>query len=245
MDEQGPERPRRPPALKKINFGLWYSRGLGYIKSGEYEKALRALEFALVIDPENSDAWYYKAFALGCLDRLTESLACYDKAILCAPENIDLLCYKGFVLCDLGRYDEATKLFAKCLDSDPNHVLALVNIAERHLVAGKIDLGLREARKALRLAVDTEFLLLSRWLIIAGFFLKGEKKKAEKERLAMMKHLGSLSHPPKITDWSFECMADLIREKLDQASQRVLFSLIALLTGEDKGKRKNLIKLKS
>lgn len=218
--------------MNKNNFQRWHSQALGYIKAREYEKAVRALDFALVIDPQSADAWYYKAFALGCLSRLEEALACYDRAMACDPENLDLLCYKGFALCELGRFAEAQELFLRCLKRDPRHVLALVNASERWLCDGEIAKAVRAARKALRLTTDTEFILIARWLLIAAWAFKGEREKMFDELDKMMDYLKSFKRMPRLTDWNFDCVIELFKARLDPSTRKLMSDLISLLLGK-------------
>jgi len=214
------------------DFNVWFIKGYSLVAAGAYAQAIDSLDCALAHNDQDSEAWYYRAFALSCLGKNQEALRAYDHAIRKNPKDIDLLCYKGFLLCDLDRHDEATALFAKCLRKDPKHLLALINIAERHIVAGKTDKGIREARKTIRLTVDTEFILIGRWLIIAGLFLKDRPKQAQKELKILVDYVNSIKKLPRVTDWSFECMTELINRKLAPPNQKLLLSLISVLTGE-------------
>jgi len=229
--------------INRKNFELWHNQALAYIKAKEYEKAVRALDFALVLEPQNAGAWYYKAFALGGLSRLEEALACYDRAMACDPENIDLLCYKGFALCDLGRFAEAQTLFLRCLKRDPRHVLALVNASERWLCDGEFEKAVRAASKALRLTAETEFILIARWLLIAAYALKGRGKKMREELAKMTAYLKSFTRAPELTDWNFDCMIELFKDQLDRPTQKLMSALISLLLGKTTlGRMQKIIK---
>ena len=212
-------------------FNVYYIKARACIELERYEEALEALDRALFLNADESEAWYYRAFALGCLGRYEESLEAYDEAMDSDPDNIDLLCYKGFALCELGRYDEAQKLFRKCLARDPNHVLALLNASERWLVAGDTAKALAAARKAAKVTVETDFILIGSWLVIAAYALGGNGKKMREELAALVKYVRSLERAPEVGDWSFECMTGTIRKKLRDPKRKLLLALIDLLSG--------------
>ena len=47
---------------------------------GRYEKAIAAYDRALVIDPEDADAWYKKGETLFKMGRITDASKCFEIA---------------------------------------------------------------------------------------------------------------------------------------------------------------------
>jgi len=217
--------------LKKNDFNLWYLRGYGLIELKEYQKAIASLKRAVALNPADPDAWYYLAFSQSCLGRNREALLAYDQAIKNDPGNIDLICYQGLALCELGRFKEAERLFERVLEKDPEHILALVNLSERYLVSGKLTKGIRAAKKALK-AKDSEFKIISGYLVLTGYFLEGKNQKALAELRILMEFIKGLGDQAKVTDWNFSPLVDVIKKNLSQPSRKIVLSLIGMLRGK-------------
>ena len=82
-------------------------------KLGRYEEALQAIDKALELNPDYSDAWYNKGVALRKLGRYEEALQAIDKALKLKPDDFDAWYNKCVALRKLGRYKEAQIAFKK------------------------------------------------------------------------------------------------------------------------------------
>lgn len=60
-------------------------RGLGYLESGEPEKAVVALRGALELDPGMADAWNDLGVVMEALGNPYEALRCYRRTLNAAP----------------------------------------------------------------------------------------------------------------------------------------------------------------
>jgi len=49
-------------------------------RQGQYEKAIAAYDLALMIDPEDADAWYSKGETLFKMGKITEASKCFEIA---------------------------------------------------------------------------------------------------------------------------------------------------------------------
>jgi len=223
---------KRALRYNRSDFQLWYMLGKEYIELKEYVKAIAALNQAVFLNASDADSWYYLAFALSVLGKNQEALLAYDQAIKADPGNIDLVCYKGFALCELGRFKEAEDLFRRVLEKDPEHILALVNLSERYLVRGELTEGISAAKKALRITDDDEFKIISRYLLISGYFLAGKDKKALSELDQLLEFRKRVSKTFKVTDWNFSPLVSVIKQKLSKKNKKLLLSLIKMLQGK-------------
>jgi tetratricopeptide (TPR) repeat protein len=43
----------------------WFNLGVSYINSGQYDKALEALDFAIAIDDDHEHSWFHKGYGMG------------------------------------------------------------------------------------------------------------------------------------------------------------------------------------
>jgi tetratricopeptide (TPR) repeat protein len=88
--------------------------------SGEYDKALSFVEYALELKPDFHEAWNNKGLALGKSGRHEEALKAFDKAIELEPDDHGAWSNKGLALADLGRHEEALKAYNKALELKPD-----------------------------------------------------------------------------------------------------------------------------
>ena len=114
--------------------------GLGYLKQGQYKRALHKLDKALKFDSDNSNAHHYKAELYRRLNDPSKAEQEYKIAMNLAPDNLTIQNNYGVFLCDAGKYDEAIALFKKPL-ADPvyqNKAGSYENIGLCQLRQGKV-----------------------------------------------------------------------------------------------------------
>jgi tetratricopeptide (TPR) repeat protein len=80
---------------------------------GKYDEAIMAFERAIVIDPNNADAWNGKAWVLNSQGKYNEAIKACDMAIKLDPKFVLAWNNKGWALEALGRTSEAKVAFAK------------------------------------------------------------------------------------------------------------------------------------
>ena len=99
--------------------------GLQILRNIRYAKALESFDKAILIDPDISDAWYYKGQALYNLHRYSESISDFNTVNDFDPLNSDAWYYKGQALYNLQRYSEAIDAFDKVLNITKDNSEAL------------------------------------------------------------------------------------------------------------------------
>jgi tetratricopeptide (TPR) repeat protein len=92
-----------------------------------YTGALKYLDKALAIDPNDTDSLTVKGVVFYDLKNYTESIRYYNKALAIDPNNVNALTNKGLVFDDLGNHTEAIRYYNKVLAIDPNNVDVLNN----------------------------------------------------------------------------------------------------------------------
>ena len=62
-------------------------KGIFFLESGDFDKALSFFEQALLLDPSNPDLWNYKGTALRSLGRYGESMDCFNNSLKIDPRD--------------------------------------------------------------------------------------------------------------------------------------------------------------
>jgi type IV pilus assembly protein PilF len=128
------------PADAKRAAELNAELGLGYMKQGQYKRALSKLDKALEHDSENVKALHYKGELYRRLNDLDKAGEYFNQAMALAPNDQLLVNNYGVYLCNIGKYDEAVKIFNKPL-RDPfyeNKANLYENIGLCRLYQGQI-----------------------------------------------------------------------------------------------------------
>ena len=100
-----------PKRASELNAQL----GLGYLKQGQYKRAMLKLDKALDFDPSNANAYHYKAELYRRINDYDKAEELFLRAMELAPESLTIQNNYGVFLCDKGQYEEAIKLFKKPL----------------------------------------------------------------------------------------------------------------------------------
>lgn len=82
------------------------------------------------------------------------AIRCLISATLIDPQCADAWYWLGGIQGELGCYEAACVLYNKCLDCDPTHLKALVNLSQRAHWCGKLDESTLAAERALDLDPD-------------------------------------------------------------------------------------------
>ncbi|HMP28674.1 MAG TPA: tetratricopeptide repeat protein [Saprospiraceae bacterium] len=101
------------------NFLAWYNLGLSYSYSHEYEKAIEALEYSFIINP-NFESAYIECAEI-CLQQqdYIKALDIYNEMIAKFGQDSDILVSIASVLISLGKVDQAKVKLHKALKLDP------------------------------------------------------------------------------------------------------------------------------
>ncbi len=106
----------------------WLSEGHAFIKLKYFDKALRAYEQAVLLDPEDNSAQIYKSYALSKLGRYAEALELCERVMRLTPSYAFAYTNKGYALDGLKRYEEAIDSCKFALDLDPDDAMAHNNM---------------------------------------------------------------------------------------------------------------------
>lgn len=130
---------------------LWHSRrGLLFQQAEKTDRAIRAFEQALEVDPDRLQVILPLADSLVQAERLDDAIVVYRRALQLDPGNIAGHNNLAMVLVQRGQAQEAVEHWRAVLRLDPRRVSALVNLAGT--LATSTDPAVRQPEEALRLA---------------------------------------------------------------------------------------------
>jgi tetratricopeptide (TPR) repeat protein len=117
---------------------VWYEKAYGLSNLGKNEEAIKYLDKALEIDPNNANALTSKGLALYNLGNYQEAVKYHDKALEINPNGGPALNNKGLALYGLGKYDEALEYYDRALEIDPNGGPAALLLSNKGLAFEKL-----------------------------------------------------------------------------------------------------------
>lgn len=122
----------------------YFARGTDFYYKGKYDLALIAIEKAIELKPDWSEAWNNKGIALYELKHYDKALKAYQKAIELKSNYAEAWNNKGNTLLELEKFDEAIKDYEKAIELKPDNAEAWSN---KGVAFGKLN-RLEEALKA-------------------------------------------------------------------------------------------------
>lgn len=137
------------PDDDSVASGIFCAEAVRLLEKAEFDaRALKFLELALSMDPNNLTALCRKGFLLLPRRRFEESLACFESA-LAVRLDAELWDGKAAVLAGLGRIDEALAACGEALKRDGRRSSAYGRRGDLLRRAGKIDAALAEYDRAI------------------------------------------------------------------------------------------------
>jgi type IV pilus assembly protein PilF len=128
--------------------------GLGYMRQGNYDAALKKLQTALEQNPNNGDAQQYIAVLYQTLGERKKAREHFERALELMPDNLFLKNNYGVFLCEEKKFDESRVYFKEVL-ADPlykNKYQVHENIGLCALSQGNISLAEQNFQSALNMA---------------------------------------------------------------------------------------------
>ena len=159
-----------------LNFEDYFSRATDLYFKGKHELALKAIEKAIELKPDDSKTWYNKGVVLSGFGRHELALKAFEKAIELKPDCTDAWINKGIKLGHLNRYDEALKVFEKIIEVEPDNSMAWDNKSHTLHTLGRHEFALKSIEKAIKLNPESA----NAWYNYACicYSIKGDKEKA-------------------------------------------------------------------
>lgn len=137
------------------DFETYQKMGYGYIKLGHYEMAIKCMETANMLDPNNE--WTLKNLALSYKKekRYDDALGCLIEAETINPDNINISKQIGQLLIKQEKYEEAMKYLYKVEFYSEEKTSALRPIAWCHFMTGKYNEAIKVYNKIIEMPVNS------------------------------------------------------------------------------------------
>jgi tetratricopeptide (TPR) repeat protein len=128
------------------------------LKSIDYENVLKAIEYAIRLEPDFKEAkafnHYFTARKLDNID-YSEAIKEYIKAIDICPDIVTFHNNLGAAYSNTKNYVLAEKSYLKAIEIDPAYCMAYSNLCQVCYITGKYQDGVRYGRKAVELLRPT------------------------------------------------------------------------------------------
>lgn len=191
---------------------IFVDRAVLAYENQQFDQALRELEDALRLDPQNSEALYYQGLLYATLDRLPEAQAVWEKARSLRPADPDVAFQLGVLSFNQQQYDRAEPLLRQVYRAEPGrqnlgYYLGFIEYRKKNY---------REAIDLLRANVpsDENFAQLSRFYAGLAISALGFPREAQAEiaEAIRLQPISPLSTPTQ-----------RFRELLETAAERERF----------------------
>ncbi|MDD3248350.1 MAG: tetratricopeptide repeat protein, partial [Methanosarcina sp.] len=137
--------------LKTDHYYAWVNKSLAFANLGCYEKALKATDKAIELNPDFSLTWSNKSFFLANLDRNDEALEAANKATELKPDFATAWVNKSFTLVKLDLYKEALIAVVEAINIDPSISVAWLNKSYVLANLGRNEEALEAACEAIKI----------------------------------------------------------------------------------------------
>jgi cytochrome c-type biogenesis protein CcmH/NrfG len=136
-------------ALNVSSFEL-VKRGMNAARQGRYEQAVKVLDTALKINPNNASAWTNLGVASANLGQYHKALEAYRKAEELEPNIVETQLGIGRVLLEMGSsVDGAIERFEAVRQKDPGNATAMIYIAAAEMRRGRWEIALEPLQTVL------------------------------------------------------------------------------------------------
>jgi tetratricopeptide (TPR) repeat protein len=182
LDMRMPER-----ALSDLQQGLKHCRnasdsssillnlGAGYTMIRQFDKALVALDQAILLDSSNYGARSNKATVLNDMGRDAEAYAIYIELYEEDTTEVFILNNLGFLESNRGAHQEAIKWFTKATALLPSDPVVLNNLGFAQYEAGNTEEALKNVRRSVKLGPANSYAYRNLGIILQS---KGEQAEA-------------------------------------------------------------------
>jgi tetratricopeptide (TPR) repeat protein len=125
--------------------------GVALSKLRRHDEALKALDKAIQLKPDDPEPWWHMGNVLIEAGRLSEALLCLEHTLKLNPQHGEAAYQAGHVLQGLERFDEALAYFDRSSELRPDHALTLYMRALVLTKLNRLDEALVDNRRAIEL----------------------------------------------------------------------------------------------
>lgn len=105
------------PYLNYANSEYWHDRGRTFYKKKNYEKALKAFEHAISLDPKDTSAYQWKAAVFLEMESYNQAIDAYDQILAYSPDNPKIVLLKGQTYARAKQFETALEIFDRAISA--------------------------------------------------------------------------------------------------------------------------------
>lgn len=132
-----------------------YGRGLCLLALGKFHPAVKALDEAISLGVNDTQALRVRARALMDLCEFDRALTDFNELLDREPQDAEVMCGRGFVYLKLGQFEESVRDSTAAIEVCPQEAIAYNNRGVALLELGRLDEAIRDLEQALK--IDPEF----------------------------------------------------------------------------------------
>lgn len=126
----------------------YYHLGLRYLRNGEAEAAVAALQQAVSLRPDAAAAYSFLGLAYAALGASARAETAYRQAIALDPTDAQAYNALGLIYQHQQRYPKAIAMYQQAIAQAPDYALAYANLAASYEALGKVQPALTAYRQA-------------------------------------------------------------------------------------------------
>ncbi len=138
----------------------WSLLAKKYINQEAYNKALKAIEFAIAIDDRFLGAYYDKAYIYNKLKQYTKALECYRQTLKIADPTAFTYYHMARIYEKINDYNQAAEYYLLAIAEDPGHYKSWIRVVQIKIRINDLDGALDIAKKALEIVNNQELFVL-------------------------------------------------------------------------------------
>jgi tetratricopeptide (TPR) repeat protein len=137
--------------IKSDAVGVWYHKGLCYMRLGQNDKALPCLEREVSLNPRNEDALYSRGMLLSDLEKYPDAIQCFNEVLVINPNRVDALVARGNAYSTVAQFERAVEDYQAAIRVDETYLPAIENLGYLFWENEQFDEALLYYREAYKL----------------------------------------------------------------------------------------------
>ncbi|MBI4648851.1 MAG: tetratricopeptide repeat protein, partial [Bacteroidia bacterium] len=161
--------------LKPDFAEAYINRGIGYRKSGDYNKAIQDYSKVIEIKPDYAEAYNNRGIAYDDSGDYNKAIQDYSKVIEIKPDYAEAYINRGNAYNKSGDYDKAIQDYSKAIEIKPDFAEAYINRGIAYYKLGVYDKAIQDYSKAIEIKPDYADAYINRGI---GYRKSGDYNKA-------------------------------------------------------------------
>ena len=141
-------------ATGKRLFRAFYDRGLAFLNTNQFDRAIEDFGEAIKLDPTDADAFNNRGDAYRSSGGYVLAINDYDQAIKLRPDFAEAFNHRGMAQYEISQVDHAIEDYDQAIKLDPNYAEAFNNRGNAYESRKQYDRAIQDFDQALKLEPD-------------------------------------------------------------------------------------------